>query len=314
MDVQQIMEMLKAMQEKADADRTKDREILLAMRQEMNANTKAMQELQDLKSDQAKMIAAFKEKTDAWIANIKDAQKKTTASLKATETKPDSGKMQSVEEHQGIPKEDAEVMPVGGLRKRCRDRNLAAGRHQKPNRRIQATCESRRILIVACKKITRHATVAWSKRNVLRKIVTQGNYGPRKTLTVTGRKTTSRATGAWHSENIVRKDCTREQAKQETQKRRKEEGLWKGKECNSGTRNRGLRQHVRRRMRIRNLCGRRPLYLRNEEKTSGIYKMAIVLETAKQIVGTPSGLRKLRKWTLWRGRLPPKRKKSSCTG
>jgi hypothetical protein len=57
-------------------------ELLLAIRQEMNANTKAMQEqadantkamqeLQDLKSGQAKIIAAFKEKTDAWIANIK---------------------------------------------------------------------------------------------------------------------------------------------------------------------------------------------------------------------------------------------------
>jgi hypothetical protein len=68
---------------------------------------------------------------------------------------------------------------------------------------------------------------------------------------------------------------------------RKEEGLWKGKECNSGTRNRGVRQQIRRRMRIRNLCGRRPLYLRKEETTSGIYKRAIVLETAKQIVGTP---------------------------
>jgi hypothetical protein len=139
-------------------------------------------------------------------------------------------------------------------------------------------------LIVAGKKITRHATVAWRKRNVLRKIVNEGNYGPRKTLTVTGRRTTSRATVAWHSENVVRKDCTREQAKQETQKRQ--------------------------RMRIRNLCSRQPLYLRSEETTSGIYKRPIVLETAKQIVRTPSGLQKMRKWTLWRGRPPPKRKKS----
>jgi hypothetical protein len=39
-------------------------------------------------------------------------------------------------------------------------------------------------------------------------------------------------------------------------------------------------------MRIRDLCGRRPLYLRNEGTTRGIYKRAIVLETAKQMVGT----------------------------
>jgi hypothetical protein len=67
MDVQQIIEMLKAMQEKADTDRK-------AYREQLQDRMKAYRE--DPKSDQAKMIAAFKEKTDAWIANIKDAQKR----------------------------------------------------------------------------------------------------------------------------------------------------------------------------------------------------------------------------------------------
>jgi hypothetical protein len=156
--------------------------------------------------------------------------------------------------------------------------------------------------------------VAWRKRNIFRRIEIQINYGPRKTLTVTGRRTTSHATVAWHSENVVRKDCAREQAKQKTQKRRKEEEkLWKSKECNSGTRNRGLRQQVGSRMRIRNPCGRRPLYLRNEEASSGIYKRTIVLETAKQIVGTPSGLRKIRKMDLVEGAAPSETEKESCT-
>jgi hypothetical protein len=190
---------------KIRAARTKDREQMLAMRQEMNANTKAMQEKAD--ADQVEIIAAIEKKMDALITNIKIDRKETTAcqyametslkkiepnsegkdaaveqqeipieevaghsqrtcrsettpSQESTETKPDPGMMQSVEEHQEIPKEDAAVMPVGGLRKRHRDRNLAAGRHRKPKRRIQATCESRRRLIVAGKKITRHATVA----------------------------------------------------------------------------------------------------------------------------------------------------------
>jgi hypothetical protein len=278
----------KAMQEKADADRTRQEQILKAMQEKADAG-------------QAEIIAAIEKKTDALIKNIKNDQEETTAchdemearinktepnsgeeetavnrneipneevtvqsqktcrsktapSQEATETKPDPGKMQSVEEHQEIPKEDAAVMPFGGLRKRRRDRNLAAGRRRKPKRRIQAACDSRRRLIVAV-KITSRATAAWHKRNVVRRIRTQENYGPRKTLTVTGRRTTSRAIAAWHSKNVVRKDCVRDQTKQETQKRRKEEeeGLWKGKECNSGTRNRGLRQQVRRRMRIRNL-------------------------------------------------------------
>jgi hypothetical protein len=81
--------------------------------------------------------------------------------------------MQSVEEHHEIPKEDAAVMPVGEPRKRRRDRNLAVGRHQKPKRRIQESCESRKRLNIAGKKMTRRATVAWRKRKVFRKIVTQ---------------------------------------------------------------------------------------------------------------------------------------------
>jgi hypothetical protein len=44
--------------------------------------------------------------------------------------------MQSVEEHQEIPEEEAALMPVGGLRKWRRDWNLATGLRQKPKRRI----------------------------------------------------------------------------------------------------------------------------------------------------------------------------------
>jgi hypothetical protein len=164
--MEQIMEILKTMQEKADANRkadqekaeadrtkdreqmlaeiradrtkdreqmlaeiragrTKDREQMLAMRQEMNANTKAMQEqadantkamqeLRDLRSGQAKMIAAFKEKTDALIANIKIDRKETTAcqyametSLKNMESNPEE-KETVVERHE-IPNEEVAV-------------------------------------------------------------------------------------------------------------------------------------------------------------------------------------------------------------
>jgi hypothetical protein len=221
-----------------------------------------MQELQnmmkdnreDLKSGQAKMIAAIKGKMDAMITNIKNARKEMTAcqevtvansekmepnleeketvlerheipneevtvhSQEAMKTEPDPGMMQSAEEHQEFPKEDAAVMPVRGLKKRRRDRNLAAGRRQKPKKRIRASCESKRRSAAACRKVSRRARVAWRKRNVVRKIVTKGNYGPWKTLTVNSRRTTSRATVAWHSENVIRKDCAREQAKQESQK------------------------------------------------------------------------------------------------
>jgi hypothetical protein len=101
----------------------------------------------------------------------------TTASHEATETdtestEPDPRMMQSVAEHQGVPNEDAVVMLVGGLRKRRRDRNLAARPRQKPKGRIQAICNSRRRLTVASGKMTRSATVAWRTKNAVLKIET----------------------------------------------------------------------------------------------------------------------------------------------
>jgi hypothetical protein len=58
-----------------------------------------------------------------------------------------------VEEHQEVPKKEAAVMPVGGLKKRRRDRNLAVVCRQKPKGRIQESCDSRR-LTIAGRKMT----------------------------------------------------------------------------------------------------------------------------------------------------------------
>jgi hypothetical protein len=351
MEMQEMMERLLA---EIRADRKADREELQDM-------MKAYRE--DIKSDQAKIIAAFKEKTNAWIANIKDARKKTTACQKLTranpeknepnsveeeivveqhdilneevavhslrtcrsetaasqedtETKPDSGKMQSVQELQEIPKEDATLMPVGGLRKRRRDQNLVAGRRQKPKRRIQASCESRRRLTVAGKKMTRHATVAWCERNAFRRIGTQGICGPRSKLTAAGIRTTRHARVAWRRENYVRKDWTMDKVEREA---RRAQML-----------RRRLRSCQENDKRISDQCGGQPPYLRKEKTTmNGIggwsagqrshlgcegtlnKKLYEIFRgrIAKQIVGTTSGLRKIRKWTLWRGRPPPKWKK-----
>jgi hypothetical protein len=142
------------------------------------------------------------------------------------------------------PKEDAAVMPVGGLRKRRRDRNLAAGRRQKPKRRIQASCKSRRRLTVAGKMTTRRATVAWRKKNVFRKTGTKENCGPHKEFAAARIRTTRRAKtarGRDHGFQRQGKDVIAHR----TQKRRKEEkeGLWKFPKCNCG---------------IRDLCRRRP--------------------------------------------------------
>jgi hypothetical protein len=59
----------------------------------------------------------------------------TKADTEKAETNP--GMMQSIGEHREVPKEEATIMPVRGLRKQHRDWNLAVWRHQKPKGRIQ---------------------------------------------------------------------------------------------------------------------------------------------------------------------------------
>jgi hypothetical protein len=107
--------------------------------------------------------------------------------------------------HQEVPREDAAVMPVGGPRKRRRDRNPDARRQGKP------------------------------------KEETQGKDGCRKNLVPARRGTTRRAAVARRRRDFVKKVRTRNQAERGTPKRRKEgEKLRKGPECNNGIRDRGL--------------------------------------------------------------------------
>jgi hypothetical protein len=64
--------------------------------------------------------------------------------------------------------------------------------------------------------------------------------------------------------------------------------------------------------RLNDLCGRLPLHLENKKTTKGIYWKTIGLEIVNQAVGISTRLRRIRKWTLWRGRPPPKQKKKLC--
>jgi hypothetical protein len=87
-------------------------------------------------------------------------------------------------------------------------------------------------------------------------------------------------------------------------------------------------------MGISDQCGGQPLYLRKDRTTtngierwssrqqshveSGVTLKKILYaifrgKVMKQVVGTSRGSQRMRKWTLWRGRPPPKWKKRSCT-
>jgi hypothetical protein len=73
-------------------------------------------------------------------------------------------------EHQEIPKEEASVMPVGEPRKRRRVCNLATEHRQKRKERTRGNRGSRRKSAAACRKVCRHAKVAWRKRNLFRNV------------------------------------------------------------------------------------------------------------------------------------------------
>jgi myosin heavy subunit len=109
--------------------------------------------IQSIRSERDEMIQQRVENVVTRVIHktqsLKKACLETTACHEATEadtekTEPDPGMMRSMEEHQEIPKGEAAVMPVGGLRKRRRVQNLAAERRQKPKKRTRGYYGSRK--------------------------------------------------------------------------------------------------------------------------------------------------------------------------
>jgi hypothetical protein len=125
---------------------------------------------------------------DAWLTEKQDGCKETIARQEVMEANPEKLKachevtkadMEKIEpnpamihpagEHQEVPKEDAAVMLIRGLRRQCRDWNLASGCHQKQKGRIQASCEFQKRLTIDGRKVSCRARVAWCKRGIVRK-------------------------------------------------------------------------------------------------------------------------------------------------
>jgi hypothetical protein len=63
--------------------------------------------------------------------------------------------MKPEDEHREVPKEEAAVMPAGGLRKRRRDRDVDAERGQKPKEMTRGYCGARKRVTVGGGRITR---------------------------------------------------------------------------------------------------------------------------------------------------------------
>jgi hypothetical protein len=296
-EIEQVMEMLKTMMAKREANRKANHEEMMAM------------------------IKAWGKALDAWPTDIKNDRKETMACQGNMEAHLEEDKPASVEttpevaDDQEVPVEDAVEMPAGEPRKRRRDRHLAAVRRQKKKdrvldarcrgreqgqaqrkngcpknlvaarrgrtccagvaRRILFTKTTRSRLIVAVREVPHRATVA--RRNILpRKDTTRKHRESRKKLAATGRKETRRAKVVRQKRNFVgrnqRKEFATGRNHAEHKVERGTQGIWA----------------LKKRFWTRQMGRAGP-----EDLSGGPYVAS----------------RNIKCWTLWRGRPPPKRKK-----
>jgi hypothetical protein len=217
-----------------------------------------------------------------------------------------------VAQQREVPNEDAIVKPVKGRKRRYSGKKPATGQHGEPKKLTRGDCGSWMKLAAACRKVSRRATVAWRKRNSFRISSTQRNHGPPKEVTTAGIKITRCA-------GHRRMEKKEDNAEQETPKRSEENRCWKYPERNTGIRDRGLKQRLRGSKQTKDPTmndiegwsqGKRA-----PQGIGGIRRKDIYEISSEKImdhaVGTSSGLPKIRKWHLWRGRPPPKRKRNN---
>jgi hypothetical protein len=212
--------------------------------------------------------------------------------------------MQSTEDHQDIPKGEATVMRVGEPRKRRRVCNVAAERRRKRKERTRGQTGYMRKSAAACRKVSRLAKVTWRKRNLFRNVQTQRNCGPRRRLPVT-RIRTSRCAKVPRNKKGSHEEPSVEQGRRKGQTRTKftgeaRKGWTFGKrrrvdsEGSTGVKDANTRWHRR---------------LKNEKTAGQIFEATFRLQIAKRGDGSSVRSLKIRDWALWRGRLPPERRR-----
>jgi hypothetical protein len=155
---------MRSSREKMDANQAKADANL----KEITASMKNQELLVRMEANQEKIMAmlnAYHEKMAC--------QETMEACLECKEPSPKE--RESEAERQEVPMEEATVKSSRIIKKWHRGPHLCAGRHVKPKKLTQGDCGSRGMLAAACRKVSHHATVAWRKRNLSRKIQTQVN-------------------------------------------------------------------------------------------------------------------------------------------
>jgi hypothetical protein len=236
----------KADQEKAEADRKIDRDERKADQERMEARRREIIEMMKVMNSNHNETSACRETTEERLV-----EKKPTS----PDRKPEAAQKTEV------PVDDSEVMPVGGpKKKRRKDRKLAAEhRRQKPKTSTRENCGSQKRLAVARRGtshhapvarqkdkridngMSRHATVAQRKRDIVKSYITQIKCRARRELVASRTRTGHRAGVVRRKENAIGKVRVRDNVVR---------GTWKGwthgrkqqmsQEGNNLTRNRDL--------------------------------------------------------------------------
>jgi hypothetical protein len=158
---EQLTELLKAMQEKMDANQAKTDINLKEMKEEMLAKMEVRIEANNKKFEvlQGTLISwldAHHAKTEAnheeLMAAMKASHERMIAKMEANPEE-----MKSVVVHDEVPKEEATVKTVRALKKRHGVQHLAVGRLRKPKERTQGKGGSQRKLATARRGMTHHA-------------------------------------------------------------------------------------------------------------------------------------------------------------
>jgi hypothetical protein len=135
-------------------------------------------------------------------------------------------------------------------------------------------------------------------------------------VTVADRRTSRHATVAWRKRNLNRN--IRIHKSRESSKDFAADGMRKGPGCKNGIRRRDIKEpHLRIDRKTASSSGgqhkREQRRLKGMSKYNDIYWRATGLKFVKRANGMSGELQKVRKWILWRGRPPPKRKKKLHT-
>jgi hypothetical protein len=283
--------------------------------QETSACQDAMEaSLMEMKPNSGEKEAAVERQEtpneDVAIYCLRECRKETMACQETTEAR-----QESESEHREVPNEYAVVKPVRGRRKRHRGRKQAAGRRGEPKKLTRGDCVSRKKLAAPCRKVSRSATVAWRKRNIFRKSLTQVNCGPRHEFAA-GRNMTHRAGVARREGNFVSKYSTRDNIAPRTRTGQMKENIrLEVPECKNGVRSRVVEELLdlrKGRKTINNIGGWSRIEHPRLEimgNTIQVFGKAIGLQFGKLADGSSAVRRNINNWILWRGCPPPKRKR-----